>query len=492
MKPLLIPARVARAVRATEATPEQVIVTGASLGSWGAVDPVDGDTGWRPAGLQGRQMPPWTLEKARIYSVASYRSNPMARAVIDTYTSFCVGDSGVKANVTNPDVKAVVDEFWTDPRNQIADLQELWLRDQFLMGESLIEMMVGPMSGTTRFSPIDPSIIEAISYRSGNPLWIDEVIYRNATTQDDQKLTVVDVDDATGLRDGQAMLWQPFKTLITDQRSIPFMSPILDWLDSYDGVLGNLIDRTALARYLVWDVTVQGDQNDVDTFIKNRGGTHVPRSGSVEVHNQAVKWEPKTATTGAMEDSVAASSVLTLVAGGSGLSKTWLAEPDGANRATSLTMAEPVRRRVAGVQKTWLGYQTELVRFAVDQAVKARRLPATVEATDPQTGATRQVKAAQAVTVTGPEIAAADAQITAEVIWNLGRGLEKLVSVGALTKEGAAMAARKAWEDYVGIPFQADLAKPDAHPDDIATHIDDTGGKQPGGLLHVLPSPTGT
>src|SRR5436190_11031615 len=29
------------------------------------------------------------------------------------------------------------------------------------------------------------------------------------------------------------------------------------------------------------------------------------------------------------------------------------------------------------VQRTWLGYQTELVRFAVDQAVSAKRLPET-------------------------------------------------------------------------------------------------------------------
>lgn len=489
MKPLLIPAR-GRVARAVEATPAQVIVTGASLGSWGAVDPVDGDVGWRPAGLQGRQVPPWTAEKARMYSVAAYRSNPMARAIIDTYTSFCVGDSGVKTNVTNPAVAAVVDEFWNDPRNRVADLQELWLRDQLIMGESLIEMLVGPLSGTTRFSPIDPSIISEISYVAGNPLWVDQVIYRNANTQDDQTLQVVAVDDALGLRKGQAMLWQPFKTLITDQRSVPFLSPVLDWLDSYDTVLSNLIDRTALARYLVWDVTVKGDQTDVDAFVKARGGTHVPRSGSVEVHNEAVSWTPKTAETGAMEDSAAASSVLTLVAGGSGLAKTWLSEPDGANRATSLTMAEPVRRRVAGVQKTWLGYQTELVRFAVDQAVLAKRLPATVDATDPKTGASYQVKAAQSVTVTGPEVAAADAQITAQVIMNLAAGLEKLVEIEALTPEAAAMAARKAWEDFVGIPFQADLAKPDANPDDVATHVD-ASGRKAGGGLRALPN-TGT
>jgi len=136
-------------------------------------------------------------------------------------------------------------------------------------------------------------------------------------------------------------------------------------------------------------------------------------------------------------------------------------------------MAEPVRRRVAGVQKTWLGYQTELARFAVDRAVAAKRLPAMVEAADPKTGQRYQIPAAQCVTVTGPEIAAADSQITAQVLLNLATGLEKLVADGVMPREAAAVAARKAWEDFVGIPYTADLAGPDANPDDLATHIDD-------------------
>lgn len=488
MKPWLIPAR---AVRATEATPEQVITSGAALGSWGGQDPIDGDVGWRPAGQQGRQVPPWTLEKARIYSVAAYRTNPMAKAIIDTYTSFCVGDSGVKYQATNEQVRAVVDEFWTDPRNRLESLQELWLRDQLLVGESLTELMVGEQSGAVRFSPIDASIIGEVKRKNGNPLWVDEVIYRNSATQADMSLSVVDVDDDTGLRTGQAMFWTPFKALITDDHSMPFLHTVLDWLDNYDQVLSNLIDRTALARYLVWDVTVNGSQDDVDDFVKKRGGLHVPRSGSVEVHNQAVKWDAKTTQTGAFEDTEAAKSALTAVSAGSGLAKTWLAEPDGANRATSLTMAEPVRRRVAGVQKLWVGYQVELVRFVVDQAVKAKRIPAMVQATDPKNAKSFQIKAAQSVTVSGPEIAAADAQITAEVLMNLSNGLEKLVEIDALTPEAAAMAARKAWEDFVGVPYRADLDKPGGdrdERDEVADHIDSTGGNQPvGGRLRALP-----
>jgi hypothetical protein len=75
-----------------------------------------------------------------------------------------------------------------------------------------------------------------------------------------RQLSVVEVNDFTGLREGKAMFWASFKTLDTDVRGYSFLGPILDQLDSYDTVLSNLVDRTALARYMVWDVTVQGGQ----------------------------------------------------------------------------------------------------------------------------------------------------------------------------------------------------------------------------------------
>lgn len=343
------------------------------------------------------------------------------------------------------------------------------------MGETLLELMVGKGSGAVRFCPWDTTSVQDVINYAGNPLWPDKVVIDLGG--DEWKFDVAHVDDLTGLRTGEAMWWTPFKTLITDKRSMPFLMPVLDHLDSYDTVISNLIDRTTLMRHMVYDVTVTGGQPEVDAYVQQRGGNHIPRSGTMEVHNEGVTIKPMHSETGAYEDSTAAKSVLTLVAGGAGLAKTWLAEPEDANRATSLTMAEPVRRRVQGVQKLWLDDQTELTRYAIDQAVRAKRLQPKVKSTNPRTGESVEIPASQTLTVTGPEVAAADAQITAQVLLNLSTGLEKLVQTGAMTQEAAAVAARKGWEDYMGIPYSADLGKPDANVDDIATAVDDAETK---------------
>lgn len=471
MRPWLVPAR-----RTTEAvTPEQLVATGAMGGSWGT-DPIDGDKGFRPAGTAGaREIPWWTAEKARIYATNAYRANPMARAVVDTFVAFCVGDSGVSYQVTNPEVRQVVDQFWQDPKNMLGDRQPSMLRSHLILGETLLEMLTGPMSGVVRLSPIEPGRVDNVILRGGNAWWpIGVELDRMAGGEPGRELSIVEVNDFTGLREGKAQFWTSFKTLDTDVRGYSFLGPILDQLDSYDTVLSNLIDRTALARYLVWDVELTGaDQPEIDAYIAARGGMHVPPSGSIEFHNDAVKWKPQTVSTGAEEDSVASRSILTQIAAGAGLAKTWLAEPDDANRATSLTMAEPVRRRVGAVQNLWVGYMAELIRYVVDQAVAAKRLPATVSATDPRTGQTYQIPASQTVTVTGPEIAAADAELTANVLLNLSTALENMVVAGVLSPEAGKVAARKAWESYMGIPYTAELDSPEANPDDLATAVDD-------------------
>lgn len=441
--------------RALEASPQQIAMTGAAGGA--GYDPVDRESGWKRSGAGRREVPEYTRQKAVDASVAGYRSNSMATAVVDTYVSFVVGDKGVNYVCSNAEVKKVVQEFWDDPKVRFGQRQPELLKSQILWGELPVELMVGEQSGVVRLSVMDPVIVDKILLDRGNPLWPSKMVLTAEDGGEPKAFDLVQVDDETGLRQGNAFFFAPWKTLVTDTRGVPFLTPILDQLDSYDTVLSNLIDRTSLARYLVWDVEVKGSQPQVDAYIASRGGLHIPPSGSIEVHNESVKWEPKSAPSGAQEDTQAAGAVLTQIAGGAGLAKTWLAEPDGANRATSLTMAEPVRRRVGLVQAVWLDQMTEIVRYVVDRAVAAGRIPATVEATDPKTGATTTVPAAMTVLVTGPEIAAADAQLTAQTLLNIATGLDTLVKAGLLTPPAGARAAQKAWEDYMGIPYSSDL-----------------------------------
>ena len=127
--------------RQREATNQQVAASGA--GGW-AVDDIDREAGYHRVGAApGRPVPDITLEKAHTNSVAGYRTNPMARAIIDTYVAFCVGDSGVSLEVADPLVREVAEAHWNDPKVALGTRQELELRSHLLYGESCYEALVG-------------------------------------------------------------------------------------------------------------------------------------------------------------------------------------------------------------------------------------------------------------------------------------------------------------------------------------------------------------
>jgi hypothetical protein len=463
--------------RVTEATPQMRAATGA--GGNGGWDAIDGDYGFRALGSRGgRELPERTREQARADSCAGYRANPLARAVIDTYVAFMVGDAGVTLQCTSDLVRPYAEAFWANPKNRLVSGQELSARSALLNGELLEELMVGELTGVALRSPIDPARIKAVTLLHGNPLWPDEVVLRAGPGEDDLTRKIIETDDLSQLLTGEVLFWPFFRSLETDTRGAPFLMPVLDWLDSYDTVLSNLIDRTALARFIAMDVTLKGSKADPDEFIRQRGGRHIPRSGTIEVHDDQVEWKPLAAQTGSYEDTNTNKAVMTNIAAGAGLAKTWLSEPEDANRATSLTMAEPVRRRVGSVQNEYVACRTFLVRYAIDQLVAAGTLPATVEVHGPG-GVRFDVPTSSTVSIVGPQVAAADAQVTARVMAELSRGLNDLVSAGVMSREAAQEAARKAWTDYMGTPYRAELDDPEADPDDVATAVDDAGGGLP-------------
>src|SRR3990172_4243854 len=103
--------------------------------------------------------------------------------------------------------------------------------------------MVGKSGGAVRFCPIEPAAIKGLTHISGNPLWPDKLLLppNDKTGDQDAELTIVRIDDDSGLREGDGIFWAPWRALDTDTRGLPYIHSILDWLDSYDQVLSNLI-----------------------------------------------------------------------------------------------------------------------------------------------------------------------------------------------------------------------------------------------------------
>jgi hypothetical protein len=125
-----------------------------------------------------------------------------------------------------------------------------------------------------------------------------------------------------------------------------------------------------------------------------------------------------------------------------------------------------------------------MVRYASTRLSPPGRLPSMVQSTSATANADSPgplVAASKTVTVTGPEVAAADSNIVATVLANLSGALDKLVARNVLSVDAARVAAQKAWEEFCGVPFTADLAAT-GDANEIENAVDDNASTVKKGL----------
>lgn len=320
------------------------------------------------------------LHRAQEMSVHLYRANPLANRAIKIYTTYMAG-SGFALSCNNPEVQQVAEEFWTAERNRLDRNHRNLARSHLLFGESILPVAADE-TGNTTIGLIDPARVSQILRNPLNNLILDQVLLTNDLGHELEPLLVVRTQTDPFEGDAGLMMGNTFAHLHdrigAASRGTPFLLPIIDWLDGFDQVLWELLERLKAIRAFYWDVEVQGGQTELDD-IEKRWGHLPPRPGSIRYHSTGVTVKAEAPVLGASEDVAAARFMLRHIATGAGLAPHWLGDPEDANRATAESMDDPVLRAIEDVQTEWKTIAEDAIRFAVDQKVKAKTLPTLVD-----------------------------------------------------------------------------------------------------------------
>lgn len=320
------------------------------------------------------------LRRAQDMSVDVYRRNPLANRIIKIYTSFMAGE-GFAISCDNPDVQAIADDFWYAERNEMDINHRRFARDFLLYGEAP-HPVAADETGNTTVGYIDPQAIDHVEASTLNRLILERVVLLRSVSNEPDGLQIVRRQDdpaldELGLLQGDIFLWLNDR-IGAATRGTPFLLPVLDWLDAYDQILWELLERIKATRAFFWDVAVEGGQTEVDEA-KAIWGTTAPRTGSTRFRTKSMEVSATQPDIGAHEDVAAARYILRHIATGAGLAPHWLADPEDANRSTAEQMDVPVFRSLTDIQAVWKANMEELLRFAIDRKIAAGMLPAIVE-----------------------------------------------------------------------------------------------------------------
>ena len=297
-----------------------------------------------------RDLDPLTQQRMQDVAYYLYDNNPLAKRILELTRDFVLGE-GVEVAASDEMQGSILDNFWHDAINQMDLKLHARVLELGLWGEQCWSVVVNPIDGHVRLGYIDPGAISSVIRDPHDAEQVVAVVLKSGPGQADRRYRVVSLDedprsstygrltgvtldsagnvvtqwqelDAEGRPVGEAKAYAgacfffKINAVATAARGRSDLLALADWLDAYDQVLFNEVDRALLLKSFVWDVTLQGaDQTAIDAYAKSNPA---PKPGSVRYHNDKVDWEAETPDLKAVDAQAGADILLSYIAAGSG------------------------------------------------------------------------------------------------------------------------------------------------------------------------------
>ncbi len=290
--------------------------------------------------------------------------NPVAEFLINTTADFIIGD-GFKYVAVDEDVQKVLDKFVEVNRLDLTAHDKA--RELGIFGEQCYRVFVNETTGLVRIGIVDPqNIKQIIADPKDISRLLNAVIAINSGTneQKDETLEIIKQNDS-GALEGEVFFFK-INTVTSVTRGLSDLYNVIDYVDGFDKVLFNSIERTAFMNAFFLDVTItNGKEKEINEHIKNNPP---PRPGTRVVHNEQVKYEFMTPDLQANELTIQLKFLLSIIVGTKGFSLPWLGIGDDTNRATAQEMAVPSMKRLQRRQDFVKEMYRQMGEFAIQQA----------------------------------------------------------------------------------------------------------------------------
>lgn len=360
-----------------------------------------------------------------------WMTNPLAKRFIEVMKDFMIGGGityavgEVSEGKPDDEMKKVLDSFWWESDNNWDLKGEQRVRELGLFGELFLPAWVSPQTGAVRIGYIDPKDVKKVNLNKLNKEVVESVTLK-LDGRDGKEITIPVINRDRGnvqgqealkrakaavkreytkgkrKKEGQRLTEQELKQkkfdthgrLVGDQskvgdkfpvgifyfsvnrlmnqdRGISDLWVVSDWVDAYDKLVFNLLDREALLNAFVWDIECEDFNDDQCEEKELKLDEKPPTPGSYRVHNQKEKWKAITPELKAKDASEAAKLVRLMVSVGTGLPEFWFSLGEDVNRSTAEKMETPAFGMMEQRQK-YIKYMLEyMLDFAIDQAYLA-------------------------------------------------------------------------------------------------------------------------
>jgi len=311
---------------------------------------------------------------------------------------FVVGD-GLVFNAVDEDVQDIINEFWNDPTMKMNLRHRDLVVDLAVNGELFLRAY--DENGKVMLGYIDPDRVRGVLKDPENA-FVDQSIelFSKRMAGGVEEIPII---QSRATKAGLEFEGEVFAYFINRPvgatRGTPDSLALADWIDGYDQVMFNALDRASLMNSFIWDVTLKSaDADQVGEWAKMHASA--PKAGTVRVHNDYETWQAVSPALGAAETETISRLIKNLILGGAGVPEGWFADGDSANRATLAAQGDPTYRMLTARQRLVGSVFEDIAQYVIAKAISAGRLPKGVDRTvtvtlpDPSVEDTKGIAAA--------------------------------------------------------------------------------------------------
>ena len=334
------------------------------------------DSEWRPlSGDALRDLLP--MNQRRMQDLAAYlwESNTLANRLIELPIAYILAD-GVKLKAEDETIQELLNQFWNHPINNMDIKLIKKVRELSMYGEQCYPTFVNQFSGAVRLGYLDPCLISTVVVDPDNaeqPIGIITHLNKKGVSRrykvivngaEEEMFTQRTIAIRNTFSDGDCFYFK-INDLASGRRGRSDLLSQIDWLDSYDQFLFGELDRIQFLRAFIWDVTLNGANEDE---VKRKAATiRAPKPGSVRVHNDAEIWKAESPSLESTDTETNARLFRNHVLGGATIPEHWFGGGGDVNRATSENMGDPTFKMMS-LRQAFIGYMlSEMARYVIRQ-----------------------------------------------------------------------------------------------------------------------------
>jgi hypothetical protein len=307
-----------------------------------------------------------------------YDTSGLVKRFVRDTRNFILGE-GVTYAVKNDEAglaKAVLDGFWDHPMNQLSLRLQKRIEFLNLLGEQCWPVQVNPHTGQVLMTYVDPVNIQEVLLLKDWPEVVAAVKLKGDVGRSGNTLPAVRVDLNPYSKTYNRLVGEVFFISINNppnaSRGRSDLVHLFDFIDGFEAGLFNEIDRGEMQKSFIWDVTLEGaDEQAVNEFIKN---TPKPKPGAMRVHNEKVKYEAVAPDLKAADNKAMFELCKTYLSACTNRPDSWLGSGGKAYQTEADLMGEPSFKDLKERQNTVKAHLQQVLTFVIDQAIIAGTL----------------------------------------------------------------------------------------------------------------------